>query len=706
MQLWAGFECTRNRVGDVYFDQLGPDDRVARDQCLHALPDLGVNAFRYRIAWDDTDTPWEQFETDLTFLSRNNIAPIAGLLHHGSGPIHTDLLSPDFAHGLSEHARKVAANFPWIEYWTPVNEPLTTARFSALYGYWYPHSRSEQNFWLALLNQIDATRLAMREIRRENPAAKLVQTEDLGKTCSTATMADQAAFDNQRRWMTWDLLTGRVVSGHPFYDRLCRAGFADRLRAIADDPCPPDIIGVDHYLTSDRFLDHRITRYPAENRGGNAEQHYADIEAVRVLGVPYNGLVTALEEAWDRYNIPVALTECHNGCTREEQMRWLREAWDAAELLNATGKKIIAVTSWALMGARDWSSLATETRGHFETGAFDPRGGNARPTAVAQAMTALSHDRPLPVAALGQGWWSRDSRLQYAPVAIAKRIVRRPLADAQPPLLIAGATGTLGQALLHAAQARGLVAIATSRKSMTLDCETSVSAALERYAPWGVINATGWVRVDDAESAPDACTASNVAAALTLARACEERNIPHVHFSSDLVFDGQHVRPYHEDDRRAPLSVYGNSKAQAEDELLALSKAFVIRTAAFFSPHDIHNFAMNLITALRSDGRFAASADHHITPTFVPHLARFAIDMLIDGEAGLWHASNGEELSWHEFAQRLALACDLDPDKIDRACPDELGWVAERPPRSGLVSRHGQLLPSLDCAIAEFAQGI
>ena len=59
MQLWAGFECTLNRVGDVYFDQLSPEDRAARDQCLHALPDLGVKAFRYRIAWDDTDTPWD-----------------------------------------------------------------------------------------------------------------------------------------------------------------------------------------------------------------------------------------------------------------------------------------------------------------------------------------------------------------------------------------------------------------------------------------------------------------------------------------------------------------------------------------------------------------------------------------------------------------------------------------------------------------------
>ena len=52
-------------------------------------------------------------------------------------------------------AGAAAERYPWIEDWTPVNEPLTTARFSALYGHWYPHAQDEHAFWLALLNQID-----------------------------------------------------------------------------------------------------------------------------------------------------------------------------------------------------------------------------------------------------------------------------------------------------------------------------------------------------------------------------------------------------------------------------------------------------------------------------------------------------------------------------------------------------------------------
>ena len=203
----------------------------------------------------------------LTRLRHFGIRPIVGLVHHGSGPPHTHLLDDGFAPGLGRYAGLVAERYPWVSDWTPVNEPLTTARFSALYGHWYPHQRDERSFWLALLNQVDGTRAAMRAIRRINPAARLIQTDDLGRTYATTRLAEQAAFDNLRRWAGWDLLFGRVTRHHPLWERLDRFDLGDRLAAIADDPCPPDVVGVNHYLTSDRFLDHRLERYPPHTHG-------------------------------------------------------------------------------------------------------------------------------------------------------------------------------------------------------------------------------------------------------------------------------------------------------------------------------------------------------------------------------------------------------------------------------------------------------
>src|SRR5438270_4848230 len=125
-------------------------------------------------------------------MNEAGITPIAGLVHHGSGPAYTNFFDDTFALGLAGYAEKVATNFPWIEYYTPVNEPLTTARFCGLYGIWYPHKKNAGSFLQMLVNEIKGTILAMQEIRKINPAAKLIQTEDLGKTYSTPGLKYQA----------------------------------------------------------------------------------------------------------------------------------------------------------------------------------------------------------------------------------------------------------------------------------------------------------------------------------------------------------------------------------------------------------------------------------------------------------------------------------------------------------------------------------
>ncbi len=107
-------------------------------------------------------------------------APLSGLVHHGSGPRHTSLVDPEFPAKLAQYASAVAQRYPWVDAYTPVNEPLTTARFSGLYGHWYPHGQDDRTFVRALLNQCRGTVLAMRAIRSVNSGAVLIQTDDLG----------------------------------------------------------------------------------------------------------------------------------------------------------------------------------------------------------------------------------------------------------------------------------------------------------------------------------------------------------------------------------------------------------------------------------------------------------------------------------------------------------------------------------------------
>lgn len=423
LELWGGHECTVNRVGDAWLDQSRLSGHDDRPEDLDRFAALGIRALRYPVLWERTELDqgrrnWSWADERLGRLRELDVRPIVGLVHHGSGPAWTHLLDPGFAEGLADYAGAVASRYPWVEDWTPVNEPLTTARFSALYGHWYPHAQDEQAFWLALLNQIDAVRLAMRAIRQVNSRARLVQTEDFGHTWSTEPCAAQAAHENARRLATWDLLTGKLVPGHPLWLRLEKFGFGARLDAIAENPCSPDVLGLNHYVTSDRFLDHRVERYPEHVRGGNGEIAYADVEAVRVLDDYQPGWRRSLSLLSQRYGLPMAITECHLGCTPDQQRRWLAACWEAALRAQREGVDVRAVTVWALLGSYDWDSLLTRWSGRYEPGVFDISCGSPRSTPLAALLEALAAGSA--VTEVAEGWWEGSGRLLYPPCAAAR----------------------------------------------------------------------------------------------------------------------------------------------------------------------------------------------------------------------------------------------------------------------------------------------
>ena len=703
LSLWGGAECTINRVGERYQDQIALSGHQERPDDLNRFASLGLKALRYPLLWEsfahaqDPQRLWAWHDERLFRLRDLQIEPILGLVHHGSGPRATNLLAPDFADRLAEHAAAAARRYPWVQGWTPVNEPLTTARFSALYGHWYPHARDEGAFWLALFNQVDGIRAAMATIRAINPAARLIQTEDLGYTASTPERAPQAEFDNLRRWASWDTLCGKLTDEHSLWARLAGMGFEGRLQEYARQPCPPDILGLNHYLTSDRYLDHRLERYPASTHGHSPIGPLADIEAVRVVGHS-PGLEGALRACWDRYSISMAITEVHNGCTREEQMRWLDEAWRTAARLRAEGLQIEAVTVWSLLGAFDWDSLLTREAGHYESGVFDVRGCSARETALVPMIRTLAAGRvPSHPVLATSGWWRNHERLLAPSIAAGSK----PLAG---PLLIAGATGTLGQAFAGACRLRGIVHVLTGRETLDLHDPASMGLVLDDLRPWAVINCAGWVRVDDAEKNIADCLAVNYVGSINLAEACRHRNIHYTCFSSDLVFNGRLERPYVESDATAPLSIYGLSKARADHALLAAgSRALIVRTASFFSPFDEHNFAAHLVAALRAEQTFQAVGDCVTSPTYVPDLVRATLDLIIDDETGLWHLVSDGALSWSDFAIEIGTALKLRTELIDVQPVTAMGWAARRPHHAAISSERGLIMPTLTSAIERFS---
>ncbi len=696
LELWGGVECTINRVGEQYFSQLVRNGHRARLDDLDRFAELGLRTLRFPILWEELapdspeDIDWSLVDAPLERLRALGIRPIAGLVHHGSGPRYTSLIDPRFPEKLADFARRVAERYPEIGSYTPVNEPLTTARFSGLYGHWFPHGRDGFTFVRALFNQLRGVVLAMRAVRSINPAAALVQTDDLGKTFSSPRLQYQADFENERRWLSWDLLCGRVDREHPMWHYLVWAGAEEsEIEFFAENPCPPDVIGANHYVTSERFLDENLRNYSPEMHGGNGRDRYADVAAVRARPEGGEGVEKLLREMLDRYELPVAVTEAHLGCTREEQLRWLDEIWTAAQRLHREGRDLRAVTAWSLLGAFDWDGLLTHDRGCYEPGAFDLRGGTPRETAVGKMIRSLaqrgSFEHPI---LLQPGWWRRDGVIN---------------SNARP-ILITGGAGNFAQAFLRAAEGRGLRCVALSHAALDIVDPDAIQRAIATHRPWALINCAAFTDVEQAEGAEDRCTAINVGGTENLARACAAAAIPFVTFSSDHIFDGGKSAPYLESDRGHALSVYGRSKMAADELALRWEKSLVIRPGKILAPLAASDAFLESLRVLARGGEVRVANDLQHSVTFLPDLVHAVLDLLIDGETGLWHLAHDSAVTPEQLLVRLAGILQLDAALVVGVPSWSLRRPAPRARMQVLQTERAPLLGSLDDALGRYCR--
>ncbi|GAB2688885.1 hypothetical protein GCM10027037_09370 [Mucilaginibacter koreensis] len=709
MEIWGGMECTINRVGSEYFDQLDYSGHYIRNTDIASFANLGIKKIRYPVIWEkhqpttSTEINWLPTAEKLHELVDAGIQPIAGLVHHGSGPAYVSFMDDSFAEGLAAYASKVAQQFPWLEYYTPINEPLTTARFCGLYGVWYPHGHDDYTFLKVLLSECKATVLAMQAIRKVNPSAKLVQTDDLGKIHSTPLLQYQADFENERRWLSYDLLCGKVTPDHALWNYIINTGISkEEIEFFIENNCPPDIMGINHYITSERFLDENTSHYPPHVIGGNGKHQYADVETVRVDKAQPDGPYRLIMEAWKRYQLPIAITEVHLHCTREEQLRWFNYIWKAANNLQKDGVDMRGVTSWALLGSFGWNKLLTQPNGTYEAGAFDVVSGTPRATAICQMVSKLAKGESFQHPVLCQdGWWNRDSRIIYR----FNQFLDKPIykQDNCPPLLITGKTGTLGKAFARICEQRSIKYELLDREGLDITNPLQIEQAIQSKQPWAIINTAGFVRVDDAEAERDACFLSNTNGPENLAILCEKYGVKLMTFSTDLVFDGSKNDSYHEHDYTNPLNVYGESKARAE---LLVKKhnpeALIIRTSAFFGPWDVYNFAYGTVRSLIAGEAVHPANDVYISPTYVPDLVNTSLDLLIDNEQGVWHLANSGTISWTDLALEIAQRQHLDKGLVEGVNLQELGLKAKRPKFTSMKSNRGTVMPSVDDALTRY----
>ncbi len=257
-------------------------------------------------------------------------------------------------------------------------------------------------------------------------------------------------------------------------------------------------------------------------------------------------------------------------------------------------------------------------------------------------------------------------------------------------LLIAGAAGQLGQALLQEAVRRGWEAVATDVEQMDITDPNAVQRELTRQRPEAVINAAAATRVDDLEQDPDLALRVNGLGPRNLAVACRRLGVKLVHLSTDYVFDGTKDGAYLEWDAPNPLSVYGRSKLLGEEMVRQQCQDhFIVRTAWLYGLP-----GPNFVTAILAKGRAGQELrvvqDQRGTPTSALALAPQLLALAATEAFGTYHATCHGESTWYEFARLILKTASL-PETVTPCSTADYPRPARRPANSVLANRQLEL---------------
>jgi dTDP-4-dehydrorhamnose reductase len=215
----------------------------------------------------------------------------------------------------------------------------------------------------------------------------------------------------------------------------------------------------------------------------------------------------------------------------------------------------------------------------------------------------------------------------------------------------------------------------------------------------GIVNCAAWTDVDGAEAQPDAARAVNADGAGVLARAAAARGMPLLHISTDYVFDGappldgdRRPRPYLESDPTGPRSVYGRTKLEGEQQVLAASPAHTVVRTAWLYGLDGANFPATMLRLAGEREAVQVVTDQVGSPTWSGHLAPAILGLLERGVSGLLHLTGGGHVSWCGFAEEIFRQAEVDC-RVEPTTSEEFVRPAPRPAWSALESSRDDVLP-------------
>lgn len=206
-----------------------------------------------------------------------------------------------------------------------------------------------------------------------------------------------------------------------------------------------------------------------------------------------------------------------------------------------------------------------------------------------------------------------------------------------------------------------------------------------------IINCAAYTAVDKAESEPELANKINHLAVGHLAQIAKDNNIKLVHISTDYLFDGQNHKPYIESDTSNPQNVYGQTKMDGENAMLAINPAnsIIVRTSWVYSSYGA-NFVKTMLRLGKEKESLGVIYDQIGTPTYAADLAKAILDILpciSNNTVEIYHYTNEGVVSWYDFAKEIMKMAKLDCKINPIESSEYLALNADTPVPKGKVGR-------------------
>lgn len=357
-----------------HYDHWQDDFRLVNELGIHTLR-YGPPLYKTHLGPSRYD--WSFADEAFHSLKDLGITPIADLCHFGVPDWIGSFQNPDWPRLFAEYAGAFAKRFPWVRYFTPVNEIFIAATFSALYGWWNERMTTDKAFVTALKHLCHANILAMHTILHEQPTAIFVQSESTEYFHPAhPDIMYEANVLNERRFLSLDLTYGRPVNAVMFEYLIDNGMTRDEYHWFAQNHVKTRcVMGNDYYVTNE----HLVHRDGRTTPSGEIFGYY---------------VIT--KQYFDRYKLPVMHTET-NLSNAEQAPDWLYKEWTNLFRLRQDGVPIIGFTWYSLTDQVDWDSALRDDAGHDNPlGLYDL---NRKIRPVGEAYKKLIHDwqRMLPV---------------------------------------------------------------------------------------------------------------------------------------------------------------------------------------------------------------------------------------------------------------------------------------------------------------------